>query len=276
MLSGVLLPANEDLRPKNQSAQEFLTRGTIRLHTGWQAIEVFPAFDANYWKPEYAPLWAEADLMASVARQQLRNAQFAALDPNVAARKAFRYLVEQLLSLLNGPEEPAHQFLKQHPELLSPTHTAYWSKLALGDRVTDFVFREPTGEYLLVELESPLRKLFRKDGQPRQELVHAFDQILDWRRYIEDNLRTVQTTLGLTRISSNPSSLIVIGRSSALSDENRRKLVTMQNQIPKLRILTYDDLVQTSRALAENLFGPLDLIGENAEIYFVPGGTTAA
>ncbi len=147
---------------------------------------------------------------------------------------------------------------------------ACWSKLRLGERVTDFVFREPANEYLLVELESPLRELFRKDGQQREELTHAFNQILDWRTYIEDNLRTVQDDLGLTKISSNPNSLIVIGRSLSLTEENRRKLVTLQNQIPKLRILTYDDLIQSTKALAENLFGPLDITGENIELYFAP------
>lgn len=56
-----------------------------------------------------------------------------------------------------------------------------------------------------------------------------------------------------------------------LTDENRRKLVTLQNQIPKLRILTFDDLVQSVRATVEHILGPLTLVGENAEIYFFKG-----
>jgi hypothetical protein len=63
-----------------------------------------------------------------------------------------------------------------------------WSKLRFGKRISDFVFREASGDYLLVELEKPARSLFRKDGQQHEELTDALDQVTDWRRYLEDNL----------------------------------------------------------------------------------------
>ena len=127
-----------------------------------------------------------------------------AIDPNASARRAFKSVLDELAGLLDGPKEPAHQFLKQHPEIISPTHTAAWSKLPLGNHVTDFVFRQPSNDYLLVEIESPLRELFRKDGQQRQELTHAFNQIIDWRVFIENNLQKVREDIGLSDISSNP------------------------------------------------------------------------
>jgi hypothetical protein len=122
----------------------------------------------------------------------------------------------------------------------------------------------------LVEIESPLRELFRKDGQQREELTHAWNQILDWRVYLENNLSAAREGLGLSAISTNPKSMIVIGRSSTLSEENRLKLTTLQNQIPNLRILTYDELISSAKAIAENLFGPLDVTTSNGEIYFAP------
>ena len=101
--------------------------------------------------------------------------------------------------------------------------------------------------------------MFRKDGQQREELTHAFNQIIDWRIFIENNLQKVQEEIGLVGMSPSPRSLVVIGRSSGLTAENRRKLATLQGQIPRLRILTYDELIQTAKAMAENLFGPLDI-----------------
>lgn len=270
VLGGRIAPADSDPTDPTTATHDFVARSKVKLQLGWQALEVFPPFDPQYWKPEYAPLWAETDLLASAARQQFSDAQFAALDPHVTARKTFQHLLQQFEGLLGGPEEPLHQFIKAHPQLLCPAHTKVWSKLPLGDRVTDFVFRQPANQYLLVELESPLRALFRKDGQQRQELTHAFNQILDWRSYIENDLAAVQNELGLTGISSNPDSLIVIGRSTSLSEENRRKLTTLQNQIPKLKIFTYEDLLAHAKAVAENLFGPLDITGDNLELYFSP------
>lgn len=268
VMSGVVKPADPTTAGNVDKTRPFVAQGTISLQVGWQALEVYPAFQPEYWKPEFASLWAESDLLAAVARRQLADARRAEIDPNASARRAFKTLLEELAQLLEGPEEPAHQFLKQHPEIISPTHTAAWSKLPLGNHVTDFVFREPSNDYLLVEIESPLRELFRKDGQQRQELTHAFNQILDWRIFIENNLQTLRSDIGLSGISSNPRSLIVIGRSSALNEADRLKLATLQTQIPRLRILTYDELIQNSKALAENLFGPLDLTGNNVEILY--------
>jgi hypothetical protein len=248
----------------------------IKLRVGWQALEVYPTFHPDRWKPEFAGLWAENDLLAAVARHHIADTQLAAIDPNVAARRAFKKLLEELARLLEGPEEPAHQFLKRHPEIVCPAHIASWSKLPLGNRVTDFIFREPANEYLLVEIEGPLRRLFRRDGQQRQELTHAINQIIDWRIFIEDNLREVQQELGLVGISANAGSMIVIGRSASLSDDDRRKLATLQGQIPGLRILTYDELIQSAKAMAENLFVPLDIIGQSLEICYFPPGSGAA
>jgi len=274
---GEVVPSDQKSAGNIDKTREFIVAGLFKLPVGWQALEIYPAFQAEYWKPEFAALWAEMDILAAVARRRFADTQLAAMDPNVPARRAFKAALEEFARLLDGPEEPAHQFLKKHPEIISPTHTAAWSKLPLGDHVTDFVFREPSNDYLLVEIESPLRKLFRKDGQQREELTHAFNQIADWRVFIEDNLRKVQEEMELVNISSNPRSLIVIGRSEALTDNNRRKLATLQGQIPKLQIMTYDDLILRSKAMVENLFGPLDIItSENVEIFYPRTNSGAA
>jgi Domain of unknown function (DUF4263) len=141
--------------------------------------------------------------------------------------------------------------------------------------VTDFVLQEQSGDYLLVEIEAPTRTLFTQDGQPHHELVHAVNQVTDWRRYIEDNLATVQRELGLDGISTSPNALVVIGRSADLRPEDQRKLVTMNNESPKTRILTYDDLFANAGAVASNLLGPLWDIQGNAQVYYLPSGQGA-
>lgn len=248
--------------------QKILTRTPFKLPYGWEAIELFPPYDADTWDPSLAPLWAEMDLLAAITRRNLQEQQLREIDPNAQARKKMAELILQYESLLDGPEEPLHQFIKENPQLLCPTHDRVWSKLPLGDRITDFVFREPAGGYLLVELEQPSHLLFRTDGQPRQPLNHAINQVIDWRRYLEDNLSTAQRELELEGISSNPRCLVVIGRSSSLDEGNRRKLTSMENATPWLKIMTYDDLLANAKATAENILGPLWDAGPNTEVYF--------
>jgi hypothetical protein len=268
-LGGIIAPKDEPLDLNSPETQHFIAQGQrVRLPLGWQTIEVYPLLGEEYWKPEYAAAWAELDLLAAVVSQKVAQSALNVLDNRGATRKRYSALLSEFEALLNGLEEPVHQFLKQHPELICPTAEKTWSKLRFGDRVSDFVYREPYNDYLLVEIEAPIRELFRRDGQQREELTHAINQTFDWIQYIANSKKEVEEKLGLLGISTNPRTLVVIGRSALLTEENRRKLITLQAQNNKLRILTYDDLLATARATLEKILGPLDVQGLNVDLYY--------
>lgn len=267
-LGGVVAPSGEPTGLNNAGVHRFIARSRISLPVGWRAIEVYPLLGGQHWKPEYARTWAELDILAAIAQRNLRDQELRALDSRAETRKAYVALLAEFESLLKGPEEPVHQFLKQHSELIAPTSDKSWSKLPFGDTISDFVFREPHNDYELVEIEAPIRELFRKDGQQRQELTHAVKQTTDWITYIQDHKQNVEVELGLTGISTNPRTLVVIGRSAGLTEGNRREITTLQNQHNKLRILTYDDLLACARANLEHILGPLTLTGRNVDLYF--------
>ncbi len=111
--------------------------------------------------------------------------------------------------------------------------------------------------------------LFIKDGNTSRKLDHARGQIQDWKRYLEDNLATVQREIGLVGISANPNSIVVIGRSESLAEDNRRKLVTIENEAPRLKIMTYDDVYANAKAVVENVLGPLWNVQGNTQIYYL-------
>jgi hypothetical protein len=185
-------------------------------------------------------------------------------------------LLAEFEALLAGPEEPCHQFLKNHPDLLCTTYDAAWSKVPFGDHVSDFVFREPYNDYLLVEIEAPYRDLFRRNGHQRHELTHAIGQIDDWLCYIQDNKAKVESELELHGISATPRTLVVIGRSATLTERNRRKLAVMQGRHSGLSIMTYDELIDRARANFERHFGPLSLRAQNLKIYYYRQDPAAA
>ncbi len=270
-MSGVEAPVGVPIQLQGPDVEQFVFRGRITLPVGWQAIEIYPLLADEHWEPQFGRLWAELDILAAVAQRNLRDEQFRALDSRGETRAKYAALLKEFEALLAGPEEPVHQFLKKYPELLCPTSEKTWSKLAFGDTISDFVIREPTDDYLLVEIEAPIREMFRKDGQQRQELTHAIKQTTDWITYIQDNKQKVEHDLGLEGISANPRNLVVIGRSTGLSDSNRRELTTIQNQHNKLRIMTYDDVLAAARAYLERILGPLSLTAQNAELYFFKG-----
>lgn len=271
-MAGTLSSTDAPARSVAAPVDHFIARGIAPLAVGWQAIEIYPRLDESHWKPEFAPIWAELDLLTCVATANAEEASLMQLDGREGARNRYHQLLEELEGLLGGREEPAHQFLKAHPELISPTHDAMWSKHKFGSHVSDFVFREPPDDYVLVEIEAPHRKLFRKDGQPRAELTHAINQIDDWLVYVQDKGRSVDESLELPGIGSAPRCVVIIGRSADLSPENRRKLKVMESQRPRLAIQTYDDLLSRARTNLERLYGPLSMRGNGLKLYFFREG----
>jgi hypothetical protein len=268
-IRGALTPLSAPRRAISAPADHFIAHGVIKLPVGWQAIELYPRLSEEYWKPEYAADWARLDLLSVIAQRNAVTSALHRLDGRRADREYFTRVLEQFEGLLRGQEPPCHQFLKDKPYLICPTFDACWSKVPFGERISDFVFREARDDYLLVEIEAPNRKLFREDGQQHGDLTHAIDQIDDWLRYIEDNKPTVERELDLPGISAMSSrALVVIGRSAALTDDNRRKLAVMRGRRPMLLILTYDDLLDRARANLERLFGPLSLRAQNLDVYF--------
>lgn len=256
-----------------EEGQRFLTRTLIKLPVGWECFEVFPFLNIDHWNPKHAGVWAENDILASALRHQLRESELNSLDPKAAARKQFSILLNSYKELLDSDpdrEEILQSFLKKNSVLLFPAKVKTWPKLAIGAKKTDFVFKDATGDYLLVELEKSTDKLFLKNGHASSKLNQAHGQIIDWKRYIEDNLSTVQRELGVDGISANPKSLIVIGRSKDLDADNRRKLIAIENDCPKLKIMTYDDVLENAKSVIENLLGPLWAEMGTTEVYYLP------
>ena len=261
---GEIIPV--EIKPKEViKEEEFITLSTVKLNVGWVAIEVYPLLQDNHWKPEYTPLWAELDILFILNQKNVIKNELTQFDSRNETRKYYIQLLKEFESLLGGLEEPVHQFLKGHPALLCPSHEKCWSKVQFGNTISDFVFKEPHNDYLLVEIEAPIRELFRNDGQQRQELTHAINQITDWVQYIQDNKQKVEQEL--EGISTNPRIMVVIGRSETLTNENRRKIETLQSLHNKLRIMTYDDVLINAKQSLGRLFGSLDFQGTNLEIF---------
>ncbi len=267
-----LVGAIIDPEAADRSGREFVVTSSVRLNVGWEYIDIFPNADLSHWSVENAKSWAERDILAAVLKHHLRERHYRALDPNADARRACRDLLAEYGRLLdaNPPEETLQQFLKDNPTLLCPAQRRSWPKIPLGSRVTDFVFRQADGDYLLVELERPSKKLFTKIGDTSSQLTHACGQVADWKRYLEDNLATAQRELGLVGISANPNALVVIGRSKDLTEDLRRRLTTLHNQTPTLKVMTYDDVLENAKAVMENIVGPLWDVGGSTEVYFLP------
>ncbi len=150
-------------------------------------------------------------------------------------------------------ETEYQRFLEAHPALLDPLAAEVVPRRALADLwKTDFVIKRFDNQYVFVELEKPRDRLFTQYPQPSKELAHSLGQVLSWFAWVEDNV-TYARTHGFPEIHT-PRAVIVLGRDSCLSPDQRRMLRTL-NDIVDHRILiwTYDDMVQNARNTVANL-----------------------
>jgi hypothetical protein len=233
-----------------------------RLPVGWETIDVYKRSmpPDMFCRDDPTEDWAERDILMAVASRHLRAERFKVFDQIAANRQAASMLLSEFENALKGPEEQIHQFLREHPELIVPTYKETWSKLRLGNSlVTDLVVRDATDRYVFVELERASHRLFRADGQQAEPLTHAVNQVMDWFRYIEDNVDTLRREDSLDGLTATPDGLVVIGRSGDLSRDDERKLKTMRTTQPRIAVLTYDQLLQSARSAFTNLFGALNL-----------------
>ncbi|QGX40208.1 Shedu anti-phage system protein SduA domain-containing protein [Permianibacter aggregans] len=155
-------------------------------------------------------------------------------------------------------EEDIQQFLQLNPHFLiqhlGGGHGRWvLPKQKLGaEYVTDFLIAEKHSfgfDWQAVELESPLRPMFNKNGDPSQHLNHAIRQITDWRAWLKSNQSyasrpRTEGGLGLTDIDANLKGLILIGRRAAIDPEtNARRRQLVQNL--NIEIHSFDYLLQS-------------------------------
>jgi len=172
--------------------------------------------------------------------------------------RAIREEIEVFEQIVNtaGKEEEAHQFLKNSNRLLGLTSIIDpISKFKLGDDyVTDFVINEVPEGYILVEIEKPSIKMFKKTTPPERtrELNHAIEQIENWRAWIGKHHAYISGKL--EGISPSPVCWLIAGRRTNLSFEELKRLAEInQEHIGSYKILTYDDLINRIKTVISKL-----------------------
>ena len=72
-----------------EGGKPFIARSALRLDAGWECIEVFPAPCLDDWNPDFAPLWAERDILGAALVARTKDAHLASLDPRASARRLY-------------------------------------------------------------------------------------------------------------------------------------------------------------------------------------------
>lgn len=152
----------------------------------------------------------------------------------------------------NTNEEEYQVFFEENLIFINPLAYKVFNKHKLGDDlITDFVVKTFQDEYILVEIEKPQDKIFTKKGSFSSSFTHAYNQVLEFLLWIDDNVSYAQKKLpGI----SCPTGLLIMGRSNDLNERELKKLRYFNANSTRIKVLTYDDLLKNAEKLYQNLY----------------------
>lgn len=143
-------------------------------------------------------------------------------------------------------ENALQRILTERPSLLGLEYRRLIPKHRLGSEYElDYAAITFSGFAHCIEIESSNLLLYTKAGNPRAELVHAEQQVLDWLDWLDQHVEYASTKLpSLLR----PTGTVIIGRRTDMTEEDQKRLQRRNaGWNGTLRILTYDDLVDQGR-----------------------------
>lgn len=222
--------------------------GEVVWQSPWHKLEIVST-RLEDWSNTKAAEQATRDVHTFVASHLMK---LKGQDPTVVLER-IKGIIDGFEELLHtNPDEAACQdYLEANPVLLSQTALRVTPKVELGSEyVTDFVIEEALQQYTMVEIESPRHKLFTRRGDPTKHVTHALRQTEDWRSWVHDNVAYARQALpGIT----DPECLVVIGRSVDLTEREKMALQRKNLELSRIKIVTYDELVNTALRHVENL-----------------------
>jgi len=153
-------------------------------------------------------------------------------------------------------ESPFQEFIEKHPVMLAQFHAKklFIKPSILGKFQPDFAILDTSDKLVLIELERPSLKLFKKDGHPTAYFMHAYGQVRDW---LNEYSKYPSAVLEGLKLKSNEvmavKGAVIAGRIKAEKPDHLKRHLSAPLYID-IDFLTLDDLanslLQISRDLA--------------------------
>jgi len=162
---------------------------------------------------------------------------------------------KRLVENKNTTEPDMQTFFKNNWTFLEISAKRVFPKFQMGgDLVPDFVIETSDFRYIFVEIESPNAELYTSETPPRpaRKLREADSQIKSYLSYAHQNILFLRQKLPFLS-GEKIEGLVVIGRSSSILLEQKKKLDQDRAYSKDYDIVTYDELFQSVRTFLENL-----------------------
>lgn len=162
---------------------------------------------------------------------------------------------KKLIDNKNTTETQMQSFFEKNWALLEINARRILPKFDMGgENIPDFIVERSDFGYVIVEIEGPNEEIYTAETPPRQarKLREADSQIKKYLSYARNNILFLRQKLPFLS-AEKIKGLIVIGRSSNLSLEQKKRLDQDRGFSKDFDIVTYDELFESLRVFLENL-----------------------
>lgn len=184
-----------------------------------------------------------------------RRVALQALRPVSLISTQLVHALEELISRQDVREPAIQEFLRLHPGFLEALgYTNVLPHVCLREEgksklIPDFLLELPGGRgFDILDLKLPSARLVAKQPYPRisRNIVAAIAQLRKYDKFFDhaNTRRAFLRKYGLEAFK--PELIVVIGRSRHFSSRDER--VEIEEQMGRIRLLTYDDLVDYGRS----------------------------
>ena len=137
-------------------------------------------------------------------------------------------------------ERRVHRYINEYYTYLLPSHIEKYFEHPLylknEKRIADFILKRENGfPSLLIELESPNVKVFKKNGELTAEANHAKNQISEWVRFLDRNPKNAEDEFEF--LNGPKERLVIMGRGMEFEEE------MINSKYTDTIIWTYDFLI---------------------------------
>lgn len=160
-------------------------------------------------------------------------------------------------------ERKIHRFINGHARILLPSNTAHYFEHKLyfykEFRIADFILKREEGlPPILIELESPVHNILKKDMDLTAEANHARNQIIEWVQFIDRDSKT-NANGEFSFLAGPKDKLVIIGKGL----KNREQLEN--KRFGDTTFWTYDIFLENALdRLNDDIENQYKIVGMNA------------
>ena len=200
-----------------------------------------------------AALYAGTSLLSLAVQDQsaIRNLSHALALRSIAVGPRVLAAYDDLLAGTDDDETIFQRFLESHPLMLDPKTFQVWVKPDFhGQLEPDFIMRTYDNSYVIVEIETPAKRLVTQQYQLSAHATHAITQVLQYQEYLWTHLTSASAVFPEF---TPPAGLVVVGRESSL-DSGQKAVLRLENlSRSDIRIVGFDTLADTARTVTSSV-----------------------